>query len=59
VDADTVVYLLAAGLIALAQILVVVTTRPRPASPLEVAYVAAPAAGVIALLVLAWRSVSG
>jgi hypothetical protein len=58
VDADTVVYLAAAALIVIAQLAIVVTLRPRPASPLEVAYVLAPAAGVVVLLVLAWRSLA-
>lgn len=57
-DADTVVYLVAAGLILVAQFAIAVTLRPRPASPLEVAYVLAPAAGVIALVVLAWRTLA-
>jgi hypothetical protein len=58
VDADTVVYLLAAGLILVAQVLIIVIARPRPAGVLEVFYMALPAVGVVLLLLAAWRSVS-
>jgi len=50
------VYLVAAGLIVIAQLAITATLRPRPTSLLEAAYVLAPAAAVVALLVLAWRS---
>lgn len=53
------IYLLAAVLIGLAELLILTTVRPRPSSPLEFAYLAAPAAGVAVLLVFAWRSVAG
>jgi hypothetical protein len=58
VDADTLVFVLAAVLIVVAEVLIVVFTRPRPRRLLEVLYVVLPAIGAAALLVAAWRSLS-
>jgi hypothetical protein len=58
VDADTLVFLLAAVLIVAAEVLIVVFTRPRPRGALEVLYLVLPAAGAAALLVAAWHSLS-
>ena len=56
-DADTVVYVVAAALIAVAQAVILLTVRPRPSGLAEVLYLVAPAAGVVALLVAAWMSI--
>jgi hypothetical protein len=58
VDADTLVFVLAAVLIVVAEVLIVVFTRPRPRGLLEFLYLVLPAAGAAALLVAAWRSLS-
>ncbi|HSG79135.1 MAG TPA: hypothetical protein VLD62_06100 [Acidimicrobiia bacterium] len=56
-DTDTAVLLAATVLAALGQVLVVITTRPRPRSAAEVLWVTLPTVGVAVLLVAAWRSV--
>lgn len=59
VDADLVVFVIAAAVVVAAQALVVAFTRPRPAGPFETAWMLVPAIGVIVLVVLAWRVVAG
>ena len=57
-ETDTLILLLAAALIAVAQVFIVVTVRPRPRTAIEIGYLALPAAGVSALVVFAFRSVA-
>jgi hypothetical protein len=57
VDVDTAVLVVATVLAALGQLLVVITTRPRPRSAVEILWVTLPTVGVAVLLVAAWRSV--
>ena len=55
---DTAVLIAATILITLGELLVVATTRPRPRSAVEVAWIVLPAIGTAALLVAAWRAVT-
>ncbi|NIR39274.1 MAG: hypothetical protein GWN07_25725 [Actinobacteria bacterium] len=56
--ADTAVLLAATVLAAVGQALVVITTRPRPRSAVEILWLVLPTAGLAVLLVAAWRSVA-
>jgi hypothetical protein len=59
VDADLVIFVIAAVVVVAAQALIVAFTRPRPSGLFDTAWVLVPAAGVIVLVVLAWRVVVG
>ncbi len=56
-DADLVVFVIAAVLVLIAQAAVLFTARPK--GPAETAWVLVPAIGVIVLVILAWRVVAG
>jgi len=57
VDADNVVLAAATAVVVIAQVGIAVVTRPENLK--EVLYLALPSAGLAALLVLAWISLSG
>jgi heme/copper-type cytochrome/quinol oxidase subunit 2 len=57
VDADLVVFVIALVLVLAAQAAVLATSRPKGA--LEIAWVLVPAIGLLVLVVLAWRVVTG
>ena len=56
-DAAFPIVLMAAAVVAVSTALIIATTHPRPRSVLEIAYLAAPALGVAALLVFSFRAI--
>ena len=54
---ETVVLLIATVLVAAGQGLVVITTKPRPRTAIEILWLVLPTVGVIALLIAAWATV--
>ena len=56
-DAAFPIVLMAAAVVAVSTVLIIATTRPRPRTVLEIGYLAAPALGMVALLVFSFRAV--